>query len=170
MAYHPKIIDFYQKHNMYDKKIFEYLEYNTTLIDYDYEEERDLIGCFYVLNKKEILRDIKLVIPFVSDEMTSIINIHEITHGIENYYKMGKIFQKDLTIETMPLLYEKLYILENPTKKMIQCGKYLDSMITKDSPEEYRFALYARDKLLEEYNYNMANSQALAKKLVKKYK
>ena len=85
-----------------------------------------------------------------------------------NLYMVLRII-KDLTIETLPLLYEKLYILENPSKELIAYSKYLDNLIETNSEKEYKFGLSIRDELLENYNYNMQDMQKLAKKLVRKH-
>ena len=170
MEYHPKVINFFKKHNLYDEETINYLKENTMLIEYDYPDERAIIGCFYILDQNNILRKIKVNIPYSNNEKMILINIHELVHGIENYKKIGQVFQKDLTIETLPLLYEKLYILENQSKELIAYSKYLDNLIETNSEKEYKFGLSIRDELLENYSYNMQDMQKLAKKLVRKYK
>ena len=170
MEYHPKIINFFKEHNLYDEKKFNYLKNNSIMVDYENPEERSFIGCFYILDQRNILRKIKLNLPYVMNEETTLINIHELTHGIENYYKIGKKFKKDITIETLPLLYEKLYILENPSEELIAYGKYLDNLIEETSEKEYKFALKVREELLNNYDYDMVKIQKRTKKLVRKYK
>ena len=86
MEYHPKIINFFKEHNLYDEKIFNYLKNNSIMVDYENPEERSFIGCFYILDQRNILRKIKLNLAYVMNEETTLINIHELTHGIENYY------------------------------------------------------------------------------------
>ena len=170
MEFHPKIIDFFKRHNMYDAKMFQYLKDNAMPIDYNYEEQRVMIGCFYLLNRKNILTGLRLNLPYATDDKTILISIHEITHGIENYYKIGKKFKKDITIETLPLLYEKLYILENPSPELIAYGKYLDRLIETENAEEYKFGLKVREKLLNSYASNMQKIQKKTKKLARKFR
>lgn len=169
MIFHPNIIDFFKKHNMYDEKMFQYLQNNTTMLDYNYEDERIFIGCFQLVNKKNIITGVHLNIPYVQDEKTALINIHELTHGIEFYKKIGKPYKPDITVETLPLLYERLYIMENPSIELENYGKYLDNLILKESKEEYLFGLNIRDILIEEYNYNMDSMTKKIKKLAKNY-
>ena len=170
MKYNHEIVDFFKRHNMYDEEMFNYLENNTTMLDYRDPEQRDFVGCFYIQNKKNILRALHINIPYVYDELTALIDVNGITHGIESYYRIGKKFKKNITIEVLPILYEKLYILDNNSDRFIACGKYLDEMIGRDSPEEYLLALKMRDELLKNYNYDMREMQKLSKKLVKKYR
>ena len=168
MNYHPRIIEFFKRHNMYDPVMFKYLQKNTTMIDYNDIEQRAYIGCSYLLDKDDKLQSLSLYIPYMDSEETMLISIHEITHGIENYQKLGKKFQKDITIEALPLLYEKIYILENPSDKLIKYGNYLDELILEESAKEYKFALKIREELLKNYNYNMKKMTKLTKKLAKK--
>ena len=164
MEYNPEIIAFFKRHNMYDEKVFNYLQNNTMMIDYRNPDERYFIGLFYIQDKKERLQRIQLNIPYVYDYETALINVHEITHGIENYYKIGKKFDKDITVEALPLLYEKLYIMDGNNEELRKYGEYLDAMIDRDSEIEHRIAL------IEHYDYDMKKMQKLAKKLVRKYR
>ena len=169
MVYNEKIIDFFKRHNMYDEKKFQYLQDNSTMIDYRNVEERAFIGCFYILNKKEELERLQINIPYVYDDITALINIHEIVHGIENYSKLGKKFKKDITIETLPILYEYIFITESQSSELKSYGKYLDKMIETSNELEYLFALKVRLELLNKYQYNMKKMQKLTKKLSREY-
>ena len=169
MVYNEKIIDFFKRHNMYDEKTFKYLQDNSTMIDYRNVEERAFIGCFYILNKKEELERLQINIPYVYDDITALINIHEIVHGIENYSKLGKKFKKDITIETLPILYEYIFITESQSSELKSYGKYLDKMIETSNELEYLFALKVRLELLNKYKYNMKKMQKLTKKLSREY-
>lgn len=169
MVYNEKIIDFFKRHNMYDEKTFKYLQNNSTMIDYRNAEERAFIGCFYILNKKEELERLQINIPYVYDDITALINIHEIVHGIENYNKLGKKFKKDITIETLPILYEYIFITESQSSELKSYGKYLDKMIETSNELEYLFALKVRLELLNKYQYNMKKMQKLTKKLSREY-
>ena len=169
MNYNQGIVDFFKKHNMYDERVFEYLQANTTMLDYRDPEQRDFAGCFYIKEKNDVLRRLLLCIPYVYNCETALINIHEITHGIENYRKIGKKFKKDITVETLPILYEKLYILDNPSDEIIAYSRYLDE-VCRDGAVEYQYALRVRDELLSNYNYDMHRMEKLSKKLVRKYR
>ena len=169
MKFNQGVIEFFKKHNMYEEKMFNYLEDNTNMLDYKDPDERCFIGCFYILDKKGKLSRLILNIPYVYDDITALINIHEITHGIEHYPQIGKKFIKDTTIEALPIMYEKLYIMDNPSEELIKYGIYLDTLCNKDNAIEYQVALEMRDELLKNYNYNMKKMKKLTKKIVKKY-
>lgn len=54
----------------------------------------------------------------MQDYKTMLINIHEITHGIYAYKKLNKKYNPNVGIETLPMLYEKIYILENNSEEL----------------------------------------------------
>ena len=170
MKYNPAIIDFFKRHNMYDEEMFNYLQENTIMIDFKDPDQRGFIGCFYVQDKKGRLTKIVLNIPYVYDYKTALINIHEITHGIENYKKLGKKFKKDNTVEALPILYEKIYIMENDNEELTKYGEYLDTLCGRDNATEYQMALKVRDELLSNYSYDMNKMKRMTKRLVRKYK
>ena len=116
MNFNTKLISFFQKHNLYDKEMFDYFSKNTVMIDYKDEEQRMYIGCFYIIDKNHKLKDIQLNIPYIYDEITMLISIHEIIHGIILYKKLNKRYKKDNTTESMSLLYEKIYMEETKSK------------------------------------------------------
>lgn len=170
MKFNQYIIDFFKRHNLYDEEVFNYLEKNAMMIDYRDEDQRTMIGCFYILDRNEILKKIQVNVPYVYDDVTALITVHELVHGIENYPKIGKRFKKEMTIETLPILYEKLFMLENPSEELIKYGAYLDKIIESSEQRDYLFALKARDELIKEYNYDMKKMQKKAKRLSRKYR
>lgn len=168
MKFDHELISFFQKHNLYNQAMFKYLQANSTMIDYEDEEQRCFIGCFYTFENKNILQKIHLNIPYVYDEITTLISIHEIIHGIELYpYLNKKVIIKD-TCEILPILYEKIYVEETQDEKLHNYHKYLDSCIDKtDKP--YYLALAVREELYKNYNYDINKMKKLSKKLVKKH-
>ena len=171
MKYHSGVIDFFKKHNLYEEKMFDYLQEKSTMIDYQNPDERVFIGCYYALDKKSKLKEIILYLPYVYDEKTKLINIHEITHGIEHYQKLGKKFKTDIAIETLPLLYEKIYIREANSEELSKYGKSLDDIIISEDKAEYIFGLKAREDLIKNFNNEDINQMSKkCKKLIRKYR
>lgn len=165
MIYNSKVIDFFKRHNMYEKIMFDYLQYNTIMIDYRDEDEKEFIGCFYVfLNGK--LHKINLVLPYLMDDITTLINIHEITHGIYMYRYLDKKVTIKEDIEVLPMLYERIYINESNNKELLALANDLDKKIRHE--DIYLLGLKLRDELLRIYNYDFEDINKKAKKLVKK--
>ncbi len=147
MRYSDTIIDFFKRHNLYEKEMFEYLQNHTEMVDYHYEEERLFIGCVYIVDHiTKKISGFKICIPYVYDEITALINIHEIAHGIWGYKKLNKKYN-NLEVELFPMKLERIYISECSSQKLKSYADFLDSTIDDDSEERYRFALYNRDKL-----------------------
>lgn len=170
---YEKFIYFFKKHGLYDYKMFKYLSENTLPYDFLEEEKRSSTGYHYILNSRKRLEEIKLIVPFIEDEKTIAINIHEYIHAITLYQRLGKKYKQDIDSEILPMLYEKIYLSENPSKELEYFLNYLDSSITKDSPLQYQLALEVQNQLLEYYK-NIHPSfymlQAKAKTITKKYK
>lgn len=170
MVYNPKLIEFFKAHNMYDQTMFKYLQENSHMIDYKDPEQRVVMGCYYITNKKNILTKLILGVPYVDSEETMLISIHELTHGIENYPKIGKRFTKDITIEALPILYERIYINEKASPGLLAYGDEIDKRINSTSSKEYQFALAIRDELLRNYQPDIQKNAQLVKKLSRKYR
>lgn len=170
MVFNSNLIDFFKRHNLYEKEMFDYFSNNSSMIDYQDEEQRMFIGTFYGVNKKNNkLVYIHLNIPYVYDDKTMLISIHEIVHAILLYKKINKKIKLDISYETIPMLYESIYINENNNNKLLEYRNWLDSLITPEE-KEYMFALNVRDELYRNYNYDIDKMKKLVKKLVKKYK
>lgn len=169
MHFNSKLIDFFKKHNLYDEKMFKYFSENCTMIDYRDDEQRVYIGTFYFIDKNKKLLKIHLNVPYIYDDKTMLISIHEFIHAILLYKKIDHKINLGLDREALPMLYEKIYINDVNSHELISYGKYLDSLICNED-EQYNIGLMIRDELLSIYNYNIYSMDKKAKKLVKKYK
>lgn len=149
--------------------MFKYFSENCTMIDYMDDEQRIFIGTFYITDKNRKLMKIHLNVPYIYDNKTMLINIHEVVHAIMMYKKLGKKLHLGLDCESLPMLYEKIYINDVNSTEIINYGKYLDALV-EEIDEAYVFGLKIRDKLLDCYNYDISSMDKMAKKLVKKYK
>lgn len=174
MRFNSKLIDFFKRHKLYDEEMFNYLEEHSTMIDSDNPEERIITGCAYLIDKNTgILKGLHLNLPYINprveDEEMMLDSIHELAHAIFTYPKIGKKFKRDITIETLPLLYEKLYIMETMSPKSIAYGRRLDEMVTEEYPE-YAFALKAREELYSKYHKNPEEMAKIVQKMRQKYR
>ena len=168
--YSEILIDFFKRHNLYDEEMFKYLQEHTDIIDYRDEDTRVCIGCGYLINNKNNkLERFRICIPKVVDNKTALISIHEIVHGIVGYKNLNKKFKNDIIIEALAFLYEKLFINESNDPSLVKYGLYLDSLIEDNDEEKYKYALFARDYLLMNYEKDYYKMEKLSKKLTKKY-
>ena len=169
MCFNENLIEFFKKHNLYNKEMFKYFSENSTMIDYRDDEQRVFIGTFYITDKNKKLTKIHLNIPYVFDDKTMLICIHEIVHAILLFNKIGHKLNLGIDYEALPMLYEKIYINDINTPEIINYGRYLDSLI-EEKDEQYVFGLRIRNDLLSCYDYNINSMERMVKKLTKKYK
>ena len=170
--YYLEFITFFIKHNLYNEEMFEYIRENSFLIDYREEEKRPLIGCQYTFDKKDRLTRINLLVPIMHDKLTILINIHEYLHAITLYKYLGKKCKLGFEKETLPMLFETIYALENQDTELQNHLNYLNSHIkNEDSQLEYKISLLIQPELLNYYQTKNPSFQKLqhkAKKLTKK--
>ena len=110
-------LNFLKTHNLYGKEAFHYIQSNALYIDYRDKDSRDFIGCFYIY-ENNYLTKIRLCVPYIYDEKTVLINIHEYVHAYLLYSKLHTKYKIGKEKEVIPMLYEKLYMLEHPSKEL----------------------------------------------------
>ncbi len=171
--YYSKYINFLKRHHLYNEKCLNYIQQNALYIDYRDEDSRDFIGCFYQY-KNGYLTKIRLCIPYIiDDERTVLINIHEYVHALILFQNLNTKYQVEEEREVLPLLFEKIYISENPSPELIQYEDYLNQVI-KENDFVYQVGLEVQEELLHYYHLGMniktLNRKAthLVKKKVKK--
>lgn len=166
--YYQKFIDFLKKHNLYNEEVLEYWNEHKIMFDYREEEKRDLIGWSYQL-ENNILTKMNLIVPFIDNDKTVLINIHEYIHLLLIYNRIGKKCTIGIDKEVLPIYYERIFIRENKTKELINYYKYLNNYIEKSKVKEYIIALQVSDILLEDTKENKISTLIKkTKKITKK--
>ena len=170
--YYQIFIEFLKKHNLYNEEAIKYLHKQGIFFDYYEEENRDFIGCYYILNKSNVLQKIQIIAPYIKNEQTLLINIHEFTHGLLLYNFLGKKIDIGKESEVLPMLYERIYLEENYSIKAKDYIEKLNSRITKDSKIDYIIALHIQEEMLkyQEKENNPFKLYKKAKRLARKYK
>lgn len=170
-----EFINFFKNHNLYNENMFNYLRNNSIQFDYLDEEKRPYIGYHYITDKNSILTKIILYVPYIDNQKTILINIHEYIHGIILYNNLEKKFKQGTDSEILPLLYERLYLTENKDKEIENFLNYLNNRISEDPLNliQYKIALEVQQQMLSYYqekNPNFTELQKKAKKIARKYK
>lgn len=172
--YYNKFIDFFERHELYNKETFDYLRTHSILFDYRDTDHRPFIGCFYT-TKNGKLEKINLVVPYIDSDITTLINIHEYTHAITVFPYMHKSFTEDNACEILPLLYERIYLEENKDNEKLREHITAINKIIKESNNseitKYKIALNMQNELLDYYNSGHTSIDELnkkAKKLIRK--
>ena len=170
MQYNQRIIEFFKKYNLYQKELFDYLQHHTWGVCYVDPDEARLINTYFFNNKfNNKLTGFLMVIPDQTSDITMFVQVHEIAHGIMGYKYLGKKYPDDLH-EVLPFMVEKLYVNEVNDDRVSDYSKYLDSKIDEDTILKYRFALAARDELLDGFDGNLDKIDKQSKLLLRKYK
>lgn len=171
-TYYNKFINFFDSHNLYNKKIFDEIWERCSFFDYLEDEYRDFIGVYYIFDKNKKLLDFNLIVPFIDSKKTLLINIHEFVHAIYAYYNLGKKFILDDSSEASSLFFENIYVLENYDEEINKFFNSLNRDRINSNEDRYILGLKIADELLKKYNKDV-NLNTLSKKskiLMKKHK
>ena len=165
--YENKFISFLKRYNLYDETIYNYLINNAIMVDI--KEYIDFIGCFFVKNEYDCITKVTLCIPFLEDDITTLITIHEYVHGYTMFKKIGKKYQLKASEEVLPMLYEELYFLENQSPKLLNHRKNTLSYIKGVAPFKYKLGYAMQKELLLVNNKDITHLNSLVPHMCKKY-
>lgn len=169
--YYNEFIDFFKKHNLYDQEMFDYLNEDKIIIDYRELERRSEIRCYHqIINNT--LNKVWVCVPVICDYKTLLINIYIYMHAIQLYKQLGKKIKPQTTNQSIAMLYEKLYLEENPNTELKEYISVLDNYTKEKGTIEEKTSLEIQQDLLEYYNKKKPNFnkiQKKAKKISKKY-
>lgn len=172
--YYQKFIDFFKRHGLYSQEAFDYLRKNSIQFDYRDTDYHSFIGCFF-LTQRDKLTKIDLIVPYINNDITALINIHEYTHGIIAYRYINKRVPEDFTSETLPMLYERIYLEENKDNQALRNHVASINNLIKESncPDiiRYKIALSMQEELFAYYangHQNIKELSAKTKKLTRK--
>ena len=160
--YYNKFVDFCKRYGIYDERVFKYLRNNSYMFDYRDEDYRRMI-CTQVMYDNNKASDVSMVVPFITDDITVLINIHEYTHGVIYYNMLGEEYnpKTERNREILPMLYERLFVLENEDNKwLVGYENYLEKRIIDSDDEDYKLGLICRDEIIKncsDFNFNNLN-------------
>ncbi len=103
-----KVIGAFKVLNIYDLGFFEFIK---SRVSY-FPDTDDFCpwACFPVIDNNT-LKDIKVIVPVITNEKTLLINIHEFYHAYELYQELGFVYQDNLDIrEESAKRMEKEYL------------------------------------------------------------
>ena len=148
--YKEKFINFLKKVELYDEDILEYIEGRTIHIDYDKDHALEFYGC-YPLIKDNIVKDIRLCVPTIKDDITVAINIHEYIHLIKVFNYLNKEYVFDQTEELLPVIFEFLYFRqeEKNNKKLQHYVEFYKSYIRENGEESLKMFIDIYDNKKE---------------------
>lgn len=104
-----KFIEFLKKSELYNEDVLDYIEYRTTYVDYKEKGAMDFVGCYPIL-EDGMVKDIRLCVPNMVDDVSVSINIHEYVHLLRIYKSLGKKFVESEYEELLPIMYEFAFL------------------------------------------------------------
>lgn len=60
MNYYKQFLDFLKRHKLYERESFVFISNHTVNINYNNQEERDFIGCYYSKNEDDKITNFKV--------------------------------------------------------------------------------------------------------------
>lgn len=172
--FHPKIVEFFKKHNLYDREMFGYLYSECQFVDYYDHDVNFMVGCPPKTNKyTNKIEGFSLVLPYAWDERTILVSIHELAHAIYWYKKMGQKYNKakdEIEVELFPMLVERTYVEENLTKGLASYEAFLDGTIDSNDAPQYRFAIESRDQFSSSDIEDFVKLDKATKKLARRWR
>lgn len=81
--------NFMKQNKMYNKDFIDYLNDKIKIIDID---DKSWFGCFPIIDNKDKLTSIRLLLPKLNSIDNLLVWIHEYTHAYELYKKLGNIY------------------------------------------------------------------------------
>ena len=91
-----KFIKFLKDTEIYNEEVFEYIKPKTVYLDHS-EEATHFYGVFPIVDDNNIIKDIKLCVPKIKDDITVSINIHEYVHLLMVYRDLNKEYDVKTT-------------------------------------------------------------------------
>lgn len=107
-----KFINFLKETEIYNEELFKYIKPKTVYLDHS-EEAIPFYGVFPIVDDNNIIKDIKLCVPKIKDDITVSINIHEYVHLLMVYRDLNKEYKESDYDELLPVMYEFYYLKDN---------------------------------------------------------
>ena len=107
-----KYINFLKKYNLYREDIFGYMKDKTKYLDYRQDGSDAYIGVYPNL-VDGIIKDIKMRVPYIIDDHSIAINIHEYIHLLKMFDYIGKEYVFSDYEDLLPTFYELVFAKEN---------------------------------------------------------
>ena len=139
---YSKFIKFLEDSELYNEEVFDHMNERARLVKYN-ETSKDFFGCYPIVDENNILRDIRICIPHITDHITAAINIHEYVHYLFLYRNLNKKYIEDEYAELMPVFYELAYLKEQKEDKYY--NYYLDHIQEKDNYLKTLLKIYKKE-------------------------
>lgn len=166
-----KFVSFLKKHELYNFKCFSYFEYQAVKIDY--EDIKDVLFLDCVLETKfGYLQGFIPIVPYLSNDKTVAMNIYAYVQALQLIPKVGKKYEEQFIHSLLPLLYLRLYLVENANEVLWNYEKSIEHKLLNDESEQSKILLQQIDHLIEIYYFEGDSAKKMGvktKRLAKNY-
>ena len=107
-----KFIKYLKDTEIYNEEVLEYIKPKTVYLDHS-EEAMHFYGVFPIVDDNNIIKDIKLCVPKIKDDITVSINIHEYVHLLLVYRNLNNEYKESEYDELLPIIYQLYYLKDN---------------------------------------------------------
>lgn len=107
--YEQKFIDFLKEFGIYNEQAFKYMKTIKKQVNYKEEDTMSFIGCYPIMENNTV-KDIRICVPKMIDDISVSINIHEYVHFLNMYNNLNKEYVFKNTEEVLPVLYEFVFL------------------------------------------------------------
>lgn len=106
--YEKEFIRFMREKGIFNVEFENYIKDKVKYVDYSLFD--GFWGCFPIL-ENNILISIRILVPYIIDKKTLLINIHEFMHAKRLYSKIGKLYIENIDLEEkVARNIEKVYL------------------------------------------------------------
>lgn len=107
-----KFINYLKETELYNEEVFEFIKPKTIQLDHS-EESSVFYGVFPIVDDNNKVKDIRLCVPKIKDDITVSINIHEYVHLLLVYRNLNNEYKESEYDELLPIIYQLYYLKDN---------------------------------------------------------
>ncbi len=78
---------------------WQYIDDKIIFIDSEKEQDNSIYGVLMKFDDNSLLKDIKIIVPYIIDLDTALINVHEIKHAYDLYQLLGSKVEDEMSLE-----------------------------------------------------------------------
>ena len=169
---YSKYKNFLIEYGLFDEEIFEFINSKSVLINYKKIDEFKSFKCAIVVNENGTLIDVIPCVPFLKNDECVAINIFVYVQAMMLIANIGKFHDERNYSDLFPLIFQKLYILENKNYNILEYEKKMLKKLFESKGMNYNNVIENKEILINEYNKNnkiFNNSLNKTKRRAKNY-
>lgn len=127
-------IHFLKKHQLFDEATYQYIREHSVVINAKKKDDNFLMGCTTVLDEDKKLIDLIPCFPFMRNQKMVAVNVFVYVQTLMLLPRIGQDYEESSMDTLLPLLFFKLYILENSSEALLKYEKEIMNKQFLDNP------------------------------------